>query len=144
MPTEKFRDGRLLLIKLGPLGQFANNAYVVADTGTNDALIVDAPEESEQVVAAARGLNVRRIIVTHRHRDHRAGIDVLLPGIDAPPFCPQADPPPAAPRGRRTCPGRSSRSSRASTSCRTRRGCIPATAPARRSAPRSRSTPSSR
>ena len=91
MPAEEFRDGRLLLIKLGPLGQFANNAYIVADPRTNDALIVDAPEESEQVVVAARGLNVRRIIVTHRHRDHWAGIDVLLAGIDAPVFCHEAD-----------------------------------------------------
>jgi glyoxylase-like metal-dependent hydrolase (beta-lactamase superfamily II) len=88
---EVTRDGRLLLIKVGPLGSFANNGYVIADSNTNDALIVDAPAESEQVVAAARGLNVRRIIVTHRHQDHWAGIDPLLAGIDAPVFCHEDD-----------------------------------------------------
>ena len=34
---EETRDGRLLLVKLGPLGPVSNNAYIVADTTTNDA-----------------------------------------------------------------------------------------------------------
>ena len=34
---EVTRDGKLLLIKIGPLGDFANNAYVIADITTNDA-----------------------------------------------------------------------------------------------------------
>jgi hydroxyacylglutathione hydrolase len=88
---EEIRDGHLLLLKLGPLGPVANNVYIIADTRTNDALIVDAPEESEQVVAAARGFNVRQIVVTHRHRDHWGGIDALISGIDAPVFCHELD-----------------------------------------------------
>lgn len=88
---EVTRDGRLLLIKVGPLGQFANNAYVIADSTTNDAVIIDAPAESEQAVAAAKGLNVRRIIVTHQHRDHWGGIDQLLAGIDAPVYTHEED-----------------------------------------------------
>jgi glyoxylase-like metal-dependent hydrolase (beta-lactamase superfamily II) len=88
---EVIRDGRLLLIKLGPLGQFANNAYILADTSTNDAIVVDAPAESAQVVAAANGLNVRQIIVTHRHRDHWGGIDELVAGIDAPVYTHELD-----------------------------------------------------
>jgi glyoxylase-like metal-dependent hydrolase (beta-lactamase superfamily II) len=88
---EVTRDGRLLLIKVGPLGSFANNGYVIADSITNEALVVDAPAESEQLVAATRGLNVRRIIVTHRHQDHWAGIDSLLEGIDAPVYCHEDD-----------------------------------------------------
>jgi hydroxyacylglutathione hydrolase len=88
---EVTRDGRLLLIKVGPLGQFSNNAYVIADSVTNDAVVIDAPAESEQAVAAAKGLNVRRIIVTHRHQDHWGGIDQLLAGIDAPVYAHEAD-----------------------------------------------------
>ena len=75
---EKTRDGRLLLVKLGPLGPVSNNAYIVADTTTNNAIIVDAPAESTQVIPQTAGLNVRRIIVTHRHRDHWGGIEELL------------------------------------------------------------------
>jgi glyoxylase-like metal-dependent hydrolase (beta-lactamase superfamily II) len=88
---EVTRDGRLLLIKVGPLGSFANNGYVIADSTSGDALVVDAPAESEQVVAAARGLNVRGIVVTHRHQDHWAGIDALLAGISAPVYCHEDD-----------------------------------------------------
>ena len=91
MEEEVTRDGRLLLIKLGPLGPVSNNAYIIADSVTNDALVVDAPEESEIVVAATKGLKVKQIVVTHRHRDHWAGIDALLAGIEAPVLCHEAD-----------------------------------------------------
>lgn len=85
------RDGNLLLIKVAGLGPQGNNAYVVADTRTNDALIVDAPAESEQVVEVAKPFNVKRIVVTHRHPDHWAGIEALLAGIKAPVLCHEED-----------------------------------------------------
>src|SRR6476469_7869855 len=88
---EETRDGRLLLVKLGPLGPVSNNAYIVADTTTNDAVIVDAPAESAQVIPQTQGLNVRRVIVTHRHRDHWGGIDELLAGINAPVYTHEMD-----------------------------------------------------
>jgi glyoxylase-like metal-dependent hydrolase (beta-lactamase superfamily II) len=93
MELETVRDGRLLLIKLGPLGFASNNAYIVADSTTNDAVIVDAPEGSEALKDAAKGLNVRRIIVTHRHRDHWAGIEPLLSDFDVPVFTHEDDKP---------------------------------------------------
>lgn len=91
MQEETVRDGRLLLVKLGPLGPIANNAYILADAETNDAVIIDAPEGSEALAPAAKGLNVRSVIVTHRHRDHWAGIDALLKDFDVPVLCHEAD-----------------------------------------------------
>ena len=88
---EEVRDGRLLMLKIGPLGYAANNAYIIADGVTNEAIVVDAPEESEQVVAAAKAFNVRQVVVTHRHRDHWGGIDALLAGIEAPVLCHELD-----------------------------------------------------
>jgi glyoxylase-like metal-dependent hydrolase (beta-lactamase superfamily II) len=85
------RDGRLQLIKIGPLGFNSNNVYVIADTSTNDAIVVDAPEGSEEVIEAVKPFNVKQIIVTHRHRDHWAGIDVLKAGIDVPVLSHEAD-----------------------------------------------------
>jgi glyoxylase-like metal-dependent hydrolase (beta-lactamase superfamily II) len=85
------RDGRLQLIKIGPLGFNSNNVYVIADMTTNDAIIVDAPEGSEEVVEVAKPFNVKQIIVTHRHRDHWAGIDQLKAGIDVPVLSHEAD-----------------------------------------------------
>jgi hydroxyacylglutathione hydrolase len=91
MEIESVRDGRLLLVKIGPLGPVANNAYVIADESTGEALIVDAPEGSHEVVEVARPFRVRGIVVTHRHRDHWAGIEQLLAGIDVPVYCHEAD-----------------------------------------------------
>jgi glyoxylase-like metal-dependent hydrolase (beta-lactamase superfamily II) len=91
MEIESTRDGRLLLLKLGPLGSFANNGYVVVDEPSGEAIVVDAPEDSEQLVAAARRFKVRGIVVTHRHRDHWNGIETLIGGIDAPVICHEAD-----------------------------------------------------
>ena len=91
MPEETVEDGRLLLKKLGPLGPVANNLYVLADLETRDALVIDAPEGCEVVEPAIEGLNVQGIIVTHRHRDHWAGIETLLSKITAPVFTHEAD-----------------------------------------------------
>lgn len=85
------RDGNFIFRKVGPLGRFANNAYVIADADSGEAVVVDAPEEAEKVVEAVRGLNVSRIIVTHRHFDHWAGIDTLIEKIGAPVYCHAAD-----------------------------------------------------
>jgi glyoxylase-like metal-dependent hydrolase (beta-lactamase superfamily II) len=86
-----FREGNLVLTKIGPLGQFNNNAYIIADAASGAALVVDAPAESEKVVAAAKGLDVQRIVVTHRHPDHWAGIEALRAGISAPVFTHELD-----------------------------------------------------
>jgi glyoxylase-like metal-dependent hydrolase (beta-lactamase superfamily II) len=77
--------------KLGPLGPYSNNAYLIADDATKDAIIVDAPFESAKTVEAARGYNVRRIVVTHRHGDHWAELDVLKRDTGAPVYCHEAD-----------------------------------------------------
>jgi glyoxylase-like metal-dependent hydrolase (beta-lactamase superfamily II) len=86
MPGEvtSLRDGRLQLIKIGRLGYNSNNVYIIADTTTNDAIVIDAPEGSEQTIEGAKPFNVKQIVMTHRHRDHWAGIDVLKAGIDVP------------------------------------------------------------
>ncbi len=44
---EVFEDGSLRLTKVGPLGPFANNAYVIADRETAEAIIVDMPSQSD-------------------------------------------------------------------------------------------------
>jgi glyoxylase-like metal-dependent hydrolase (beta-lactamase superfamily II) len=88
---EETRDGKLLLVKLGPLGPVSNNAYIVADTSTNEGVIIDAPAESAHVIPALGALNLRLVIVTHRHRDHWGGIDELLAGVEAPVFTHEQD-----------------------------------------------------
>lgn len=88
---EMYEDGALRLVKIGPLGPFANNAYVIHDRDSGEAIIVDAPAEGEQVLAAAGDAKVTRIVVTHRHGDHWMSIDALKSATGAPVFCHDAD-----------------------------------------------------
>jgi glyoxylase-like metal-dependent hydrolase (beta-lactamase superfamily II) len=79
------------VIKIGPLGPYANNAYIIVDPKTKRSIFVDAPIGSEEAVAAAKGTDVQMIIVTHRHGDHWANIDLVKKKLGAPVFCHDAD-----------------------------------------------------
>jgi hydroxyacylglutathione hydrolase len=81
----------LQVVKVGPLGPFDNNAYLIVDPAGWECMIVDAPPEGERILEAARGTHVSRIIVTHRHGDHWAAIDVLRSATNAPVYCHEAD-----------------------------------------------------
>jgi glyoxylase-like metal-dependent hydrolase (beta-lactamase superfamily II) len=81
----------LQVVKVGPLGPFNNNAYLVVDPATRQSIIVDAPPGGEKVLEAAQGTRVSRIIVTHRHGDHWATIDELKSATGAPVYCHEAD-----------------------------------------------------
>jgi len=79
------------VIKVGPLGPYANNAYVIVDRATKRSIVVDAPFDSEKTVEAARGTDVQMIVVTHRHGDHWANIDLVKEKLGAPVFCHEGD-----------------------------------------------------
>lgn len=84
-------DGKLRLIKVGPLGPLANNAYVIADSETREALIVDMPSGSAAVLEAAKGYLVRGILLTHTHPDHWADYDLVKRSVEAPVYCHPAE-----------------------------------------------------
>lgn len=68
-------------------GPVATNAYLVADTATGDALVIDAPHDTAQTivdVAARRGWTIRRIVITHTHWDHIADAHALAAATKAP------------------------------------------------------------
>jgi glyoxylase-like metal-dependent hydrolase (beta-lactamase superfamily II) len=81
-------DVRIEKLVVGP---FENNVFVVRDTGTGDAVIVDAANEHDLLLEVARATGVRRVLTTHGHWDHiqavtamrDAGIDVGIAGPDA-------------------------------------------------------------
>lgn len=82
-----FEDGSLRLTKVGPLGPFANNAYVIADSETGEAIVVDMPTESARTLEAARGLRVTAILLTHTHPDHWGEYDLVKEATGAPVLC---------------------------------------------------------
>jgi glyoxylase-like metal-dependent hydrolase (beta-lactamase superfamily II) len=55
-----------------PVGPLDNNLYLLTTPGSKDAIIVDPSLESDLVLdeIRARGLTVRKILLTHAHLDH--------------------------------------------------------------------------
>jgi glyoxylase-like metal-dependent hydrolase (beta-lactamase superfamily II) len=88
---EVHEEGRLRLVKVGPLGPFDNNAYVIQDIESGEAIVVDAPQDGERVLEALGDGKVEAIVVTHRHGDHWMSIDALKQATGAPVLCHEAD-----------------------------------------------------
>ncbi len=88
---ETHEDGNIRLTKIGPLGAYGNNAYIIADSKANQALIVDMPAGSQRVLQAAHGLEVKAILLTHTHPDHWAEYDLVKAATGAPVICHPAE-----------------------------------------------------
>ena len=81
-------DARIDKIVVGP---FENNVFVLRCTQTGDAVLMDAANEHELIVAVSKATGVRRVLTTHGHWDHiqavqavrDAGIDVGIAAADA-------------------------------------------------------------
>ena len=56
-----------------------NFSYLLADEGTREAIVVDPSFEPDVLLTRVHelGVQVRRVIITHRHADHTAGVDAV-------------------------------------------------------------------
>jgi len=88
---QTYEDGDLILTRVGPLGPYDNNAYVIADKSSNEAVIVDMPYGSERVLEAVKGRRVTAILLTHTHPDHWAEYDSVKKATGAPVLCHPAE-----------------------------------------------------
>ncbi len=88
---QTYQDGDLLVTKLSSLGPYDNNAYILADTRTGQALIVDMPAGSQAVLDALGDLRVSGILITHTHPDHWADYDLVKDAVGAPVNCHPAE-----------------------------------------------------
>jgi glyoxylase-like metal-dependent hydrolase (beta-lactamase superfamily II) len=73
------------------LGDFQTNAYVLIDGG--ECWVVDPGFEPDELIDFLRGrdLTPTRILLTHGHADHIAGINALLEAWPGVPVCCPAD-----------------------------------------------------
>ena len=77
-PFETFEDASTRIVKVGPMGPYGNNAYLVRDLGGGDTLLVDMPlEEGTLLEAIAAEGRVRTIVATHWHPDHWMTYDAV-------------------------------------------------------------------
>lgn len=69
-----------LLIHAFTLGPMENNTYLVADTWTHEAAVIDPSFEIGRVLKYAKnqGLEIRQVWLTHAHFDHISGVGDML------------------------------------------------------------------
>ena len=68
-PPHRYAGGPLEVTKLH-VGPYENNAYLLRDPETNDALLVDAANEAERLLELLEGVTLAGIVTAHRHPDH--------------------------------------------------------------------------
>ncbi len=69
-------DGAVRIRRL-TVGAYGNNAYVVACPRTGDALLIDAADEPDRLLAALAGLRCQAIVLTHGHSDHWQALEAV-------------------------------------------------------------------
>ena len=75
-----------MIIKCIPGGIFIENCYIIGDEDTNEAMLVDPGEQiaeiSEEIEKS--GLEVKKIVNTHTHLDHVAGVEAFKKMLSIP------------------------------------------------------------
>ena len=54
-------------VAIGPMN---NNAYLLRDSSSGHALLIDAAAEPDRLIGLIRDIPVEKIVTTHQHRDH--------------------------------------------------------------------------
>lgn len=78
-------DGDVRIVKVGPMGPYGNNAYIVRDLAQRQSLLVDMPLETGPLLdaIAAEG-GVSQVLATHWHPDHWYSYDAVHEATGAP------------------------------------------------------------
>ncbi len=74
----------ILTLTLGPV---ETNAYLIADSETKVAIVIDPAWDGEKILEAAnqKGWRISNIWLTHAHFDHLGGAAVVADGSNPPP-----------------------------------------------------------
>ncbi|MBT3190547.1 MAG: MBL fold metallo-hydrolase [Anaerolineae bacterium] len=79
----------MLKIKSLTLGPVQTNTYILADTESNEAIVVDPSWDGAEIAKAAEkeGWHIKEIWLTHAHFDHIGGIAELVKSLpETPPI----------------------------------------------------------
>ena len=84
-PIEVLEEDGVRIVKVGPMGPYGNNAYIVRDTSAHAGLLVDMPLEERPLLDAisAEG-GVQSVVATHWHMDHWMTYDAVRAATGAP------------------------------------------------------------
>jgi hydroxyacylglutathione hydrolase len=77
------------MLKINPmqLGPVMTNAYLVGDSDTKEAVVIDPAWDGEHILARAEkeGWRITQVWVTHAHFDHIGGTKAIVDGLQPPP-----------------------------------------------------------
>ena len=80
-----FESGGVRIVRVGPMGPFNNNAYIVRDVAAGLAMLVDMPlDEGPLLDAIASEGGVQTVVATHWHSDHWMTYDAVRKATSAP------------------------------------------------------------
>lgn len=81
---------RVVVSKLS-VGPMDNNVYVLREAGSTRALLIDAANDADRLLAELDGLDVVGIVTTHGHRDHWQALGAVADATGAPIYLHPAD-----------------------------------------------------
>lgn len=69
------------------LGPIRTNTYLVADSATGEAVVIDPAWDGQFIAkeAVQRHWQIRQLWITHAHYDHTGGVSSLMEALDEPP-----------------------------------------------------------
>jgi len=80
-PIHQYPDGPLTVTKVS-VGPWDNNAYLLRDLETREALLVDAANDAERLLDLLGGVTLVGVVTTHRHHDHIFALPDVLKAHD--------------------------------------------------------------
>ena len=81
MPLHYDAEVKITKINMGP---YNNNGYIVICPDTNEGIIIDTPAEPEKLLGAIGDVQIKSILITHKHQDHLLGFDEITGVVQAP------------------------------------------------------------
>jgi glyoxylase-like metal-dependent hydrolase (beta-lactamase superfamily II) len=74
-----------MIIKCLPGGSFLTNSFIIADEETKEGILMDPGSQVEEVIEEIDRLklDIKRIVNTHAHIDHAAGVEHAKKVLDA-------------------------------------------------------------